>query len=153
MPQAKLLKIYIDADVLFRAATASHDYTAALVVLRMSEFTLIDLVTAAHTIEEVVRNLERFLPSQTPALLQLIARSVKTLDDPAERLLQAYHDQAHWKDVINLAAAVQAQAQLLLTYNVRDYYPASNVPQIMTPGDFVAASRRGIYHLFRTNLS
>ena len=151
MSQAKLLKIYIDADVLFRAATASHDYTAALVALRMSEFTLIDLVTAVHTVEEVVRNLERFLPSQTPALLQLIARSVRTMDDPPAMLLQAYHDQAHWKDVVNLAAAVQAQAQLLITYNVRDYYPVSNVPQIMTPGDFVAVSRQGIYQLFSTS--
>lgn len=148
MSQRKLLSVYVDADVLFRAATASHAYTAALVLLRMSEFTLIDLVTAAYTIAEAVRNLDRHLPSQTPALLQLISRSVKTTDDPPATLLQAYQDQAHWKDVINLAAAVHAQAPLLITYNVRDYYPVSTAPQIMTPGDFVAVSRRALYQLF-----
>lgn len=148
MSRPKLLKIYVDADVLFRAATASHDYTAALVLLRLSEFTLIDLVTAVYTVEEAVRSLDRYLPAQTPLLLQLVARSVRTTDDPPAALLQEYHAQAHWKDVINLAAAVQAQAPLLITYNVRDYYPASKIPQIMTPGDFVAVSRQAIYQRF-----
>lgn len=148
MSRPKLLKIYVDADVLFRAATASHHYTAALVLLRMAEFTLIDLVTAVFTIEEAVRNLDRHLPTQTPALLQLIARSIRTIDDPPAALLQAYHRQAHWKDVVNLAAAVQAQATLLVTYNVRDYYPEADRPQIMTPGDFIIESRRAICQWF-----
>jgi hypothetical protein len=147
MSPPKLLKAYVDADVLFRAATASHNYTASVVLLRLSEFTLIDLVTAVHAVDEAVHALERYLPERTAILLQLIARSIRTVDDPPAALLNAYHDQAHWKDVINLATAVHTQSPFLLTFNVRDYYPAANTPQIITPGQFVTLSRQAIYRL------
>ena len=142
-----LLKVYVDADVLFRAATASHQYTAALVLLRLAEFTLLDLVSATYTVEEATRALKSHLPDQTSILLQLIARSIRVVDDPTQALLQVYKSQAHWKDVINLAAAVQAQAHVLVTYNRRDYHPHLGVIRVMTPGELVATSRAAIYHV------
>lgn len=145
-----LLNVYIDADVLFRAATASHQYTAALVLLRMSEFTMIDAITAVHTVEEATRSLTRYLPEQTPLLLQLIARSVRTVDNPPPHLLTAYQTQAHWKDAINLAAAVHSGAHILVTYNLQDYYPQPGVIQVMPPGQLIAAARALIYETFST---
>ena len=142
-----LLKVYVDADVLFRAATASHQYTAALVLLRLAEFTLLDLVTATYTVEEAARALKSYLPAQTPVLLQLIARSIRVVDAPTEALLQAHKSQAHWKDVINLAAAVQGQAHVLVTYNRRDYHPPPGVIRVMTPGELVSTCRAAIYHV------
>jgi hypothetical protein len=147
MSPPKLLKAYVDADVLFRAATASHNYTASVVLLRLSEFTLIDLVTAVHAVDEAVHALERYLPERTAVLLQLVARSIRAVDNPPAALLNTYHAQAPWKDVINLATAVHTQSPFLLTFNVRDYYPAANSPKVMTPGAFVSLARRAIYHL------
>lgn len=150
MTQPNLLKVYVDADVLFRAATASHDYTAALVLLRLSEFTMIDAVTAVHTIEETTHSLSRYLPRQTPLLLQLIARSIRTVDNPPPALLTHYQDQAHWKDVINLAAADHADARVLVTYNRKDYYPHANSIQVMSPGQLITAVRALIHTTFTT---
>ncbi|MFN8485286.1 MAG: hypothetical protein U0768_19790 [Anaerolineae bacterium] len=145
MKPQNLLRVYADADVLFRAATASHEYTAAIVLLRMAEFTLLDVVSAAYTVEEALRALRTYLPDQAPLLLQLVGRSIRVVDDPSPSLLQAYKTQAHWKDVINLAAAVDAQAHVLGTYNVRDYRPQPGVVRIMTPGELVTASREAVY--------
>lgn len=144
-PPQTLLRVYVDADVLFRAATASHDYTAALVVLRMAEFTLLDMVSAAYTIEEATRALKAHLPDQAPTLLRLVARSIRVVDDPPVSRLEAYREQAHWKDVINLAAAVEAQAHVLVTYNVRDYRLEGDALRVMTPGEMVVAAREAIY--------
>ncbi len=145
MPSVNLLRVYVDADVLFRAAAASHEHTAALVLLRMSEFTLWDAVTARYTVEEAVRSLQAYLPESVPLLLQLIAHSLRTVDDPPASLLFTYRTQAHWKDVINLAAAVHAGAHVLATYNVRDYYPPAAGIHVMTPGQLVAAARTALY--------
>lgn len=149
MQPQNLLRVYVDADVLFRAATASHEHTAAIVLLRMAEFTLLDVVSAAYTVDESLRALRAYLPDQAPLLLQLVGRSIRVVDDPPASLLQAYKAQAHWKDVINLAAAVDAQAHVLVTYNIRDYRPERSVVRIMTPGELVAASREAIYQAMR----
>lgn len=130
-----LLKVYVDANVLFHTATASHQYTAALVLLRMAEFTLLDAVSAAYTIEEATQALKAYLPDQVSLLLQLIARSIREADNPSASLLRAYKAQAYWKDVINLAAAVEARAHALVTYNLRDYHPQSSVIRVMTPSE------------------
>lgn len=147
MQPQKTLRVYVDADVLFRAATASHAHTAALVLLRMAEFTLLDVVSAVYTVEEAVGALQRHLPGEQQILLQLIANTVRIVDDPPPALLQAHRHQAHWKDTINLAAAVHAQAHLLVTYNVRDYFPQGGSMHIMTPGQLVSASRTAIYSI------
>ncbi len=145
MQPQNLLRVYVDADVLFRAATALHEHTAALVLLRMAEFTLLDVVSAAYTVDEALRGLQAHLPDQAPLLLQLVGRSIRIVADPPPSLLQAYKAQAHWKDVINLAAAVEAKAHVLVTYNVRDYRPQRSVVRIMTPGELVAVSREALY--------
>lgn len=141
-----MLKVYVDADVLFRAATASHEYTAALVLLRMAEFTLIDVVSATYTVDEATAALRRYLPDQVTSLLRLIAACMRVVDDPPASLLQTHQTQAHWKDVLNLSAAVNAQAHVLVTYNTRHYYPQTKLIQIMTPGEFVRTARVALFN-------
>lgn len=147
-PLPKALRIFVDADVLFRAATASPAHTAALVVLRTGEFMLTDVVSAAYTVEEAANALQRYLPDQLPTLLQLISSTVRLVDDPPAPMLQTMHNQAHRKDVINLAAAVQAEAHVLVTYNVKDYFPQSGLMRIMTPGQFLLTARSVLHQSF-----
>lgn len=136
-----LVKIFIDADVLFRAATASHEYTAALVLLRLAEFTLWDVVTAVYALEEAVRNIRRFMPTQEEPFLRLFSRSVRLIDDPAPDQIGAFATQADWKDVINLAAAVLTDAHVLATFNKHDYTPEKGTMRILTPGELISAAR------------
>lgn len=145
MPPLNLLKVYIDADVLFRAATAAHTQTAALVLLSMAEFTLIDLITAQYTLDEVLRNLQIYLPAQVSTLLQLCQQSIRLIENPPADLVQQFNQQAHWKDVINLAAAVHGTARVLVTFNVRDYYPTNQHIYVLTPGQFVSNARHLLY--------
>lgn len=145
MPQLNLLKVYIDADVLFHAATAAHTQTAALVLLSMAEFTLIDLITAQYTLDEVLRNLQTYLPAQVPTLFQLCKQSIRLIENPPPLLVQQLNQQAHWKDVINLAAAVHGTAHILVTFNGRDYYPTDRRIHILTPGQFVSNARHLLY--------
>lgn len=150
-PLPKALRIYVDADVLFRAATASHAHTAALVVLRTGEFALVEVISAAYTVDEAASALKRYLPAELPTLLQLITNTVRLVDDPSTKMLQTLQEQAHKKDVVNLAAAVQAQAHLLVTYNVKDYFPQPGIMRIMTPGQFVLTARNLLYQSFSTS--
>ena len=147
MPEQRLLKVFVDADVLFRAATASHEFTAALVLLRMSEFTLIDAVTAGFTVDEAVRNIERWLPTKRPHLLRLIAHSLRIVDDPTPESLHHYRSQAHWKDVINVAAAMQSNSHVLVTFNIRHYSPVIDGMRVMTPGQMVQESHECIFKM------
>lgn len=140
-----LLKVFVDADVLFRAATASHEHTAALVLLRMAEFTLWDVVTAVYTLEEAVRNIRRFMPAQEDPFLHLFSRSIRLVDDPAPEQLRVFETQADWKDVINLAAAVLADVQILATFNKRDYAPEQGTVRILTPGELLSKARTTLY--------
>lgn len=142
---ANLVRIFVDADVLFRAATASHEYTAALVLLRLSEFTLWDVATAVYTLEEAVRNIRRFLPTQEEPFLRLFSRSIRLINDPAPEQIGAFETQADWKDVINLAAAVLADAHVLATFNKRDYAPVEGTMRILTPGELLAEARAILY--------
>ncbi len=145
MSPLNLLKVYIDADVLFRAATAAHSQTAALVLLSMAEFTLIDLITAQYTLDEVLRNLQRYLPAQVPTLLQLCKQSIRLIENPPADFAQQFNQQAHWKAVVNLAAAVHGTARVLVTFNVRDYYPTDQRIHVLTPGQFVSNARQLLY--------
>lgn len=139
------LRIFVDADVLFRAATASHDYTAALILLRMADFTMWDVVTAVYTLEEAVRNLRRFLPTEEETFLGLFARSVRLIDDPTTEQIEPFETQANWKDVVNLAAAALAGAHILATFNKRDYYPQDGALRVLTPGELVSEARAVLY--------
>ena len=61
-----------------------------------------------------------------------------------------YGGQTHWKDVINLVAAVQAQEPVFVTYNMRGYQRQQNIIRVMTPGELVAVSREAIYRKMGT---
>lgn len=143
-PSQPRLRVYLDADVLFRAATASHPYTASLVVLALSEYTILDAVTSVYAVEEATRNLGEYHSAVVPKLAELLRRSVRLEEMPAPDTVSAYLGLADVKDVINVAAAANAKAQVLLTFNLRHY---GTLPQIavMTPGNLVAQTRQSLF--------
>ena len=71
MPNPSLLRVFVDADVLYRATSASHQATASLAVLHLGQATVLEVVTARYTLEEALRNLKQRSPALAMDLLNL----------------------------------------------------------------------------------
>ena len=138
---SQLLRLYIDADVLFRAVTRSHERTAAYVVLKLADMTLVETLTAHYAFHEAMRNVQVQAPKSAAELLDIGRHSLRIVDDPPAPMLLSVRDQAHPKDVLNLAAAQAAGAPLLITFNTRHYFLRTASVRVMTPGDFIVATR------------
>jgi hypothetical protein len=135
-----MLIAYIDADVLYRAATVSHRQTASRVTLALAEMTLMDAVSAQFTVEEALRNLQIQNPQALQAMFQFIGRTLRVITNPDEEMVFRLGGHAHPKDLVNLASAIQANAHLLITHNTKDYYNSGR-PLVLSPGQFVASVR------------
>ncbi len=138
---SQLLRLYIDADVLFRAATRSHQQTAAYIVLKLADLTLLEVITARHVFHEALRNLHNHSAAGAAELLDLAGQSLQIVGDPTPSMLASIQDQANPKEMINLAAAQAAGAALLITFNTRDYFVQTAPVRVMTLGQFVDATR------------
>ncbi len=116
-----------------------------MVIIGLAENTLIHALTTQATVDEALRNVRAKRPAAEAHLLALIARVMHVTPLPPGILLEELASHAHAKDVLNLAAAIHAQAHVLLTFNVKDYRPPASLLRVMTPGRLVALSRRAIY--------
>lgn len=138
---SQMLRLYIDADVLFRAVTRSHQQTAAYVVLKLADLTLVEAITAHYAFHEALRNLQDHSPSGVAELLELAGKSLQIVANPSAAQVTSVQDQANPKDMINLAAALAAAAPILITFNTRDYFVRNAPVRIMTPGQLIEATR------------
>jgi hypothetical protein len=133
--------VFLDADVIFGGAAAPTEHGASHVVLRLGEITLIECVTSTQAITEVERNLADKLPNKLPELRLIVSRSLRIVPDPEPDDLAAYEGQADSKDLPILVAALKHGCRFLLTFNIRDYAPATDEIQVQRPGDFIATVR------------
>jgi predicted nucleic acid-binding protein len=126
----------LDANVLWGAVLRDTLVRAALEDLYRP-------VWSAEILDELARNLKRARTDLSP---DLIDRSVKRLRDAIpEALVDGYEALTptmtnHPKDRHVLAAAVRAGAQVIVTYNIRDFPPASCEPynvDIQPPDEFL----------------
>lgn len=144
MSNPSLLRVFVDADVLYRATSASHHATASLAVLHLGQATVLEVVTSRYTLEEALRNLKQRSPALAMDLLNLARESVEVVESPPASVMGRLVGQAHPKDLPNLAAAVMADAHIILTFNGKDYYPALKSIRVMTPGDLVLGVRSAV---------
>jgi predicted nucleic acid-binding protein len=140
-------RVFVDSDVLFVGAGSSSEHGASLVVLRMAEITLIDVVVSEQVIIEVERNLEDYLSSALPTFRQLVSRCVRVVADPALDELASYRGLADPKDTPILAAAVQAACPWLVTFNVRHFQPGHPTITVARPGEFVQHVQALLAHM------
>lgn len=134
-------RVFIDADVLFAGAASPHEHGASLMVLRLAEITLIELVASQQVIAEAERNLEAKLPQVLPIFRLLVSRSLKVVPDPNREELHPYQEWAEKKDLPVLVAALHEQCSYLVTFNIRHYHPAKGAIVVLRPGDFVLRVR------------
>ncbi len=131
-----LVSIFFDADALI-AGSASRT-RASFILLQLCELGLLKGFTCQQVIEESQRNLQKKLPNSLPAFNRIVAVSLSVVDDPSRKWLEEAKKLADCKDVPILAAALQANADYLVTFNLRHYHTNSSVKiQICSPGDLL----------------
>lgn len=134
-------RLFVDADVLFAGAASPSEHGASLVVLRLTEITLIDAITSRQVITEAERNLETKFPQALPAFRLLVSRCLQVVPNPAPGDLAPYEGAAGPKDLPILVAAVREKCPWLVTFNVRHFQPGYPDVTVLRPGDFIQRVR------------
>ena len=135
-------RVFIDADVLFAAAASGSEHGASLLVLRLAEITLIELLASQQVLTEAERNLQKKMASALPAFALLCQKSLNVVENPALLDLADYRGQADPKDLPILVAALQARCSWLLTFNLRHYQPLGDSIAVVRPGVFIGEVRQ-----------
>lgn len=141
MSEQKKLRVFVDADVLFAGSASQSQHGASLIVLRMSEITLIDAISSEQVITEVERNLTGKIPQALPTFRLLANRSLTIVPSPSSKELQSYKGLADDKDLPILVAALKAECRWLVTFNLRHFQPGHKDIIILQPGDFIRQVR------------
>ena len=113
------MKLFLDANVIFSAAHREHGRSQDLVALARAG--LCELLASAHALEEARRNLELKSAGFERRLDQALAQTVVVAEAPAALVEWAQAQGLPLKDAPILAAAVHAQADLLVTGDSRDF--------------------------------
>ncbi|MGD9049866.1 MAG: PIN domain-containing protein [Anaerolineae bacterium] len=142
-------RVFVDADVLFAGAVSPGEAGASLVVLRLSEITLIEALTSQQVITEAERNLAAKLPQKLPEFRLLVSRCLRVVPDPSVEDLARYTGVAHPKDLPILVVAVRERCPWLVTFNVRHVQPGHAEVTVLQPGDFVLHVRDLLTRLMR----
>jgi predicted nucleic acid-binding protein len=131
---ARLPRVFIDADVLVAGSASATG--ASHLLLQLGELGLLDLIGSVQVREEAERALNRKLSSALPAVQVLADAAVRWIPTPSAAALTAHAGEAHEEDVAILVAAINARADVLLTFNTRHHRRRSDPPRIEQPGAF-----------------
>ena len=130
--------VCLDADViiagLFSRSGASH------AILVLGEVGLLRIVLPAAAIDEVERNLHRKLPDALPAFEVFLKSTFIETYHPDSADLKRAGPLAHSKDVPIMAAALGANAGLLVTHNVKHFESGESV-RVIRPRILVTEAR------------
>ena len=137
-----LLRVMVDADVLFAGSASPSDRSASTVVLRLSDLTLIDGVASEQVVAEAEKNLRKKVAAAVPMFQDLVSACLRVVPDPTADEVLALDGLADPKDLPILTAAVRDECDVLVTFNERDYRPGHPDVEVVTPGVLVQRVRR-----------
>ena len=138
----RVIRIFCDADVLIAGAASVTG--ASYILLRMSEFTILDCLTSQYVVEEAERNLLEKFPASLPGFRRILDAAVNIVPAAPRALVRTHAGQAHAKDLPVLAAALACRADFLATFNIRHFRPRNNPPIILQPGEVLARIRASL---------
>jgi len=143
MPNQRTAKprIFIDVDVFFAGAAYPSEHGASLILLRMGELTLIDAVISRQVVEECNRNLAEKMAVALPAFHMLVSRCARIVPNPTSDEVAPYAGMAESKGLPVLVAAIQAECDWLVTFNIRHYSPGHPKIAISRPEELVLRVR------------
>ena len=113
------MKLYLDANVIFSAAHREEGRAQDLVALARGGHC--DLLTSTHALEEARRNLQLKSSGFERRLMQALVQVTVVVEAPAALVDWARELGLPLKDAPILAAAVHANADLLVTGDTRDF--------------------------------
>ena len=113
------MKLFLDANVIFSAAHRSEGRSQSLVALASAG--TCKLLTSAHALEEAGRNLRLKSSGFETRLESLVGLSKVVPEGPAVLVAWATERGLPPNDAPILAAAIHAQADLLVTGDTRDF--------------------------------
>ncbi|MEW6683484.1 MAG: putative toxin-antitoxin system toxin component, PIN family [Nitrospirota bacterium] len=122
---------------------------AAREVLRLCEAGVVETLVSPQVLTEADRNLSEKLPGLVADYRLLIQSIAPTLvDDPAPTEVSRLSGVIHSNDAPILAAAIEAEADYLVTWNTKHFHqPRVRQAvrfQIVTPGEFLLAFRNAL---------
>ena len=142
-------RLFLDTNVLVAGARSTTG--ASHVILRLSQWTIVEGIISQQVTTEAERVVQAKLPQALPALRLLIGEAVTIVDDPSPEELEDFEGQADTDDLPLLVAAVKNGCRYLLTFNTRDYYPNLETTdlEILPPGEFLHRMREQLAALAR----
>lgn len=146
-PESNTPVLFVDADVLFAGAASPSEHSASLMILTLSEVTLIRALVSEQIITEAERNLEAKVPKALPVFRHLVSRCLTVVPDPELGELSSYQGLADPKDLPILVAALREKCDWLVTFNIRDYIPGHPDIRVLRPGEFISRIREQLTRL------
>jgi len=119
------LAVCVDADVLIAGLLSRTGASHAILVL--GELGLLRLVLPESAVAEVRRNLGAKLPEAAPLFEEFLRSVPHQIHRPTAHDRERARELADAKDVPILAAAIGAEAPLLVTHNVRHFRSGQGV--------------------------
>lgn len=144
-PPPQRLSVFIDADVLIAGSASTSG--ASHLILQLSELGLIDAVSSAQVRRESERNIKAKLPAAIAAFGLLADAAIRWVGDPRKGDLEDHRGLADPEDLPILVAALKAECDSLITFNIRHYWTKDLDLRIETPGDFLARLRSHLAEL------
>lgn len=133
-------KAFLDTNALIAGIASAKG--AARAVLQLAETGLIEVIVSKQVIVEADRNIEDKLPEMLSEYREFIKFLAPVLvDDPPQGKIKRFLTVINPDDAPILAAAVNADADFLITWN-RKHFIGKNIPihsslKIVTPGEFL----------------
>lgn len=142
-----LAKVFLDTSVIFAAVLSPQG--GARMILRLGEIGYLHLLVGPQVLRECETVVRRKAPDTLPDLALLLdtARVEVTSEAGQESLEQALRWLSHPPDARILAEALEAQADWLVTHDVRHVLaiPPDALPlRIGTPGDLLQWLRQSL---------
>jgi len=132
------LAVCVDADVLIAGLLSRSGASHAVLVL--GELGLLRLVLPEAAVTEVRRNLAAKLPEAAPLFEEFLRAVSVEIHRPTADDRERARELADAKDVPILAAAIGAEARLLVTHNIRHFRSGQGV-RVVRPRTLVEEAR------------
>lgn len=140
-------KVFLDTSALIAGILSPTG--AAHEVLRLCEAGVVQAAVSRQVLVEADRNLSKKVPAVLPEYRMFLRQlSPLVVEDPSRDAVEQALGVIHHNDAPILAAAMELQADFLITWNTRHFHKKSvrayaKFP-ILTPGEFLEVFRRSI---------
>lgn len=135
------IRVFLDADVLIAGATSSTDFAASLILVRLGEINVIEVVCSEQVVMEVQQTLKEKIPGAVKSFKSLVKHSIKVTPDPSPVERERCRKLATKLYIPTLAVAIREQCAWLATFNEHQYQPGHPDILIARPDDLVSRLR------------